>query len=81
VADTMQTTPSGLQIIIEEQGGGKRAKAGDKVAVHYTGMFDTGMIFDSSEAGPPIEFVLGKGQVIAGWDEGIALLNEAARPS
>jgi FKBP-type peptidyl-prolyl cis-trans isomerase len=79
VADDVQTTPSGLQIIIEEQGGGKRAKAGDRVAVHYSGMFDTGMIFDSSEGGQPIEFVLGKGQVIAGWDEGIALLNEGGK--
>jgi FKBP-type peptidyl-prolyl cis-trans isomerase len=79
MTDNVQTTPSGLQIIVEEQGSGARAKAGDHVYVHYTGMFDTGMVFDSSEGGPPIDFVLGRGSVISGWDEGIALLNKGGK--
>jgi len=69
------TTESGLKYIIIEEGSGEKALVGKAVEVHYTGMFTNGKVFDSSiERGVPIEFVLGKGQVIKGWDEGIALM-------
>lgn len=50
-----------------------KAKSGDKVAVHYTGKLTDGTVFDSSvERGDPIDFTLGQGMVIKGWDNGIA---------
>ena len=68
-------TQSGLEYIEVEAGTGVQAKAGDTVSVHYTGKFQDGKIFDSSVSrGEPIEFPLGKGNVIKGWDEGIALM-------
>ncbi len=73
----VQTTASGLQYIIYDEGTGAQPQPGDTVSVHYTGMLDDGTVFDSSRTrGEPIQFVLGRGQVIAGWDEGIALLKE-----
>ncbi|MFC2093948.1 FKBP-type peptidyl-prolyl cis-trans isomerase, partial [Bacteroidota bacterium] len=69
-------TESGLKYIIIEEGSGDQAISGEAVEVHYTGMLIDGKVFDSSiERGEPIEFILGKGQVIKGWDEGIALMN------
>ena len=69
-------TDSGLKYIVIEKGSGDKAIPGKAVEVHYTGMLANGKIFDSSiERGEPIEFVLGEGQVIKGWDEGIALMN------
>lgn len=74
-ADTLKT-PSGLQYVITKKGNGKRASSGDKVKVHYTGKLPDGRVFDSSVSrNEPIDFQLGVGQVIAGWDEGIALLS------
>ncbi|NLF41327.1 MAG: FKBP-type peptidyl-prolyl cis-trans isomerase [Bacteroidales bacterium] len=68
-------TNSGLEYTIVEQGNGAKAAPGKIVRVHYTGYFENGTIFDSSvERGEPIEFPLGKGMVIAGWEEGISLL-------
>ena len=70
----MKTT-SGLEYIEVEAGTGAQAVAGKTVAVHYTGKFQDGKVFDSSVSrGEPIEFPLGKGRVIKGWDEGIALM-------
>ena len=67
-----ETRPSGL--IIEELsvGDGNVAEPGMLVTVHYTGSFPDGDVFDSSVVrGTPFQFVLGVGQVIAGWDEGV----------
>jgi FKBP-type peptidyl-prolyl cis-trans isomerase len=72
--DTMKTA-SGLEYIEIEAGTGEQAVAGKTVRVHYTGKFPDGKVFDSSYSrGEPIEFELGAGRVIKGWDEGIALL-------
>lgn len=49
----------------------EQAKNGDTVRVRYTGRLESGEIFDSSEGGEPLEFELGAGQVIAGFDEGV----------
>jgi FKBP-type peptidyl-prolyl cis-trans isomerase FkpA len=70
--DTIKT-PSGL--VIEElvAGSGAVAAAGEKVSVHYTGWLTDGKKFDSSkDRGEPFVFPLGRGQVIRGWDEGVA---------
>ena len=70
------TTESGLKYIVIKEGKGKKAEKGSAVEVHYTGTLVDGKKFDSSlDRGQPIEFTLGEGQVIKGWDEGIALMN------
>jgi peptidylprolyl isomerase len=51
------------------------AKNGDKVKVHYTGTLDDGSVFDSSEGRDPLEFTLGSGQVIPGFDNGVSGMN------
>jgi FKBP-type peptidyl-prolyl cis-trans isomerase len=66
-------TPSGLQYWNIRPGTGATAEAGKKVKVDYTGWLTTGKKFDSSVGtGHPFEFTLGAGQVIKGWDEGVA---------
>lgn len=66
-------TQSGLKYIIQAEGTGERPRLGQTVAVHYTGYLTNGTKFDSShDRGQPIEFPLGRGRVIKGWDEGIA---------
>lgn len=73
----MTKTDSGLYYTILEKGSGEKAQDGKTVAVHYEGSLLNGNVFDSSFArNQPIEFKLGEGMVIKGWDEGIALLNE-----
>lgn len=68
-------TESGLRYKMIQKGNGKKAEKGRTVSVHYTGSLENGMVFDSSyKRKQPIEFPLGKGHVIEGWDEGIALL-------
>jgi FKBP-type peptidyl-prolyl cis-trans isomerase len=75
----MKTT-SGLEYIEVEAGTGAQAEAGKTVAVHYTGKFQDGKVFDSSiPRGEPIEFPLGKGRVIKGWDEGIARMKAGGK--
>ena len=69
------TTESGLAYFMIKEGEGVQAEAGKTVSVHYTGKLSDGTKFDSShDRGQPIEFLLGQGKVIPGWDEGIALL-------
>jgi peptidylprolyl isomerase len=68
-----QTTASGLRYVDQGGGSGPEAKAGDRVSVHYTGTLENGQKFDSSrDRDQPFEFHLGRGQVIRGWDEGVA---------
>ena len=67
------TTPSGLQYVDSVVGEGPSPERGKKVKVHYTGTLKDGKKFDSSvDRGQPFEFVIGVGQVIKGWDEGVA---------
>ena len=69
------TTPSGLTYLITKKGTGRQLKAGDTVILNYTGTLTNGVKFDSSrDRGEPLEFKLGTGRVIKGWDEGIAKL-------
>lgn len=73
-ADTL-TTSSGLKYFYIHKGTGEFAKRGWLMMVQYTGTFPDGTKFDSSrDRDEPFTFVLGKGQVIKGWDEGISLL-------
>lgn len=75
LAAGFEKTESGLRYQIINKGSGKQAENGKTVAVHYQGALDNGKVFDSSyPRKKPIEFRLGQGQVIEGWDEGIALL-------
>lgn len=75
LAAGFEKTESGLRYKIIQKGNGKQAEAGKTVSVHYQGSLENGKTFDSSYARKkPIEFPLGKGHVIEGWDEGIALL-------
>ena len=70
-------TDSGLRYKIIQKGSGAQAEKGKSVSVHYEGSLDNGQVFDSSyRRKDPITFTLGIGQVILGWDEGIALLKE-----
>jgi FKBP-type peptidyl-prolyl cis-trans isomerase len=60
------------QIVDLRAGTGAAAKVGDRVSVHYTGTLSDGTKFDSSrDRGQPFAFNLGRGQVIAGWDQGL----------
>lgn len=71
---------SGLYFVPIREGKGQQAKAGDIVTVHFTGKFLDGTVFDSSyPRNRPIDFELGKGQVIAGWDEGIAKMKKGGK--
>jgi FKBP-type peptidyl-prolyl cis-trans isomerase len=80
-ADTeIATTESGLKYSVLQSGSGPRPKPGANVSVHYTGWLTDGTSFDSSRTrGQPIDFPLGQGAVIKGWDEGIALCQKGTR--
>jgi peptidylprolyl isomerase len=69
------TTPSGLKYVDLVVGRGPTPKTGDAVIVNYTGRFTDGKVFDSSVGKRPFEFVLGRGQVIKGWDEGVGSMH------
>ena len=67
------TTDSGLKYIVIEEGDGASPQTGENVTVHYTGTLEDGSKFDSSrDRNRPFSFKLGVGQVIKGWDEGVA---------
>lgn len=76
--DGVETTDSGLQYEILEEGNGEKPGADDRVKVHYTGELISGEVFDSSrERGEPVTF--GLNQVIPGWTEGLQLMSEGSR--
>ncbi|GGY73591.1 FKBP-type peptidyl-prolyl cis-trans isomerase [Marinobacter zhanjiangensis] len=76
--EEVMTTDSGLQYEVLEEGDGEKPAAEDEVKVHYTGELLSGEVFDSSrERGEPVTFRLN--QVIAGWTEGLQLMNEGSR--
>lgn len=78
--DTYMKTDSGLRYKILEEGEGDQLKSGTSVNIHYTGKLANGQVFDSSyKRNQPINFVLGQGQVITGWDEGLQLLKKGAK--
>ncbi|GEM54724.1 peptidylprolyl isomerase [Flavobacterium branchiophilum] len=75
LAAGFEKTASGLRYQMIQKGSGKKAENGKTVSVHYAGQLEDGKVFDSSYTRKkPIEFPLGRGHVIEGWDEGIALL-------
>jgi len=80
-AQEMQTTASGLKYEIQRPGrADTQPVPGDVVVVHYTGTFDDGRVFDTSiKRGQPFRFPLGQGQVISGWDEGVALMTVGSK--
>jgi peptidylprolyl isomerase len=68
-------TATGLGYVEIVEGTGVRPKAGEAVRVHYTGWLKSGQKFDSSrDRGEPLEFAIGRGQVIKGWDEGVGTM-------
>ncbi|WP_235295484.1 FKBP-type peptidyl-prolyl cis-trans isomerase [Portibacter lacus] len=79
--DNIQETPSGLKYIIHEEGSGEQLNAGDIATVHYYGILKSnGTMFDNSwRRGQEFQFQIGAGQVIKGWDEGLALLKKGSK--
>ncbi|GJE76349.1 MULTISPECIES: FKBP-type peptidyl-prolyl cis-trans isomerase [Methylorubrum] len=79
------TLPSGLSYVDEVVGTGPEPQTGQQVTVHYTGWLDAGggkqgKKFDSSrDRGQPFSFKIGAGQVIRGWDEGVATMKAGGR--
>ena len=77
LSEGFDQTESGLLYKIIQKGDGIKPQKGQNVSVHYKGMFAEGGVFDDSyKRGNPIEFPIGMGNVIPGWDEGILLLNK-----
>jgi FKBP-type peptidyl-prolyl cis-trans isomerase len=72
VTGKAKTTPSGVQYWDITPGTGAVATSGKKVTVHYTGWLTNGKKFDSSVGKQPFTFKLGAGEVIQGWDDGVA---------
>ncbi len=82
ILENATETPTGLKYVIinDESTNDDKPEEGDSVTVHYCGMFPNGQIFDDSfQRGEPITFTLGRGDVISGWDEGIAHLSVGQR--
>ena len=73
-------TESGLYYVVTEPGNGEKPEVGKPVTMHYTGKLLNGTVFDSSvERDQPFQFVLGVGQVIPGWDEGVQLMTKGEK--
>ena len=73
-------TSSGLRYTDDKVGDGASPQKGKRVTVHYTGTLTDGKKFDSSrDRGQPFKFVIGLGQVIAGWDEGVMSMKVGGR--
>jgi len=81
LSDKIKETGSGLKYVIHEEGNGPKPNQGEKVFVHYYGVLSSnGSLFDNSfKRGSPIDFPLGTGRVIRGWDEGLAQLNKGSK--
>jgi FKBP-type peptidyl-prolyl cis-trans isomerase len=78
--DRMTRTATGLYVEDVELGTGEAVGMGQGAMVHYTGRFATGEEFDTSRDGdPPLEFVIGAGSVIPGWEEGVAGMKVGGR--
>ena len=79
--DQIQKTETGLEIVIHEAGDGPKPESGKVVQVHYYGVVkEDGSRFDDSwTRGESFEFTLGRGSVIAGWDEGLSLLSKGSK--
>ncbi len=76
----LQTATSGLKYLILEQGTGPATNPGSEVSVHYYGALPDGTLFDTSfRRGEPLGFVLGEPGLIAGWTEGVDLLNQGGK--
>jgi peptidylprolyl isomerase len=74
------TTPSGLSYEDEVEGTGPSPQQGQTAVVHYTGWLTDGTKFDSSrDRGQPFSFPVGRGQVIKGWDEGVATMKTGGK--
>jgi peptidylprolyl isomerase len=79
-SEKVVTLPSGLKYVDLKVGKGESPKPGATVVVHYTGTLQDGTKFDSSrDRGTPLDFPLGQGRVIKGWDEGIATMKPGGR--
>ena len=75
IATGFEKTESGLRYQIIQKGSGVKASKGKNISVHYKGQLADGRVFDSSyDRKQPIDFTVGVGQVIKGWDEGLQLL-------
>jgi len=75
IAAGFKKTESGLRYQIIQKGSGKKAEKGKQISVHYKGQLTNGTVFDSSyQRKEPIDFTVGIGQVIKGWDEGLQLM-------
>ncbi|AUT02581.1 peptidylprolyl isomerase [Nostoc sp. CENA543] len=79
-ASNAVTTPSGLKYVELEEGTGATPEKGQTVTVHYTGTLTDGTKFDSSrDRNRPFSFIIGVGQVIQGWDEGLSTMKVGGR--
>lgn len=75
-----EPTETGLYYVMTSEGTGEKPALGKPVTMHYTGKLLNGTVFDSSvERGEPFQFVLGVGQVIPGWDEGVQLMTKGEK--